>query len=273
MDAKKFLIYCDMDGTMLSDWSLGPFVPEKNLRAMRRFMDAGGAISIASGRQLDDVMIHFPGLYFNAPLVLGNGTLIQDCRSRAVYFESPLTRAFKEASLQLAERLDYVFLLPNNHSNVTQVLMGDGRDHGRLALARELVSREEYLSSDAFIKMVYVLEDDRAALMPTLEAAVRETPILRDMLINKSSPVFLETYNPDAGKARGVRRAAELAGMSGRTLVCIGDYFNDADMLAAADIAVCPSNAPQEIQAMCSIITCDNNEGAVGDLIERLEAL
>ena len=262
-----------MDGTMLSDWSLGPFVPEKNLHAMRRFMAAGGAVSIASGRQLDDVMVHFPGLRFNAPLVLGNGTLIQDCADRRVHFESPLTRPFKEACLQLAERLPYVFLLPNNHEHVTQVLLGDDRDHGRLALAKSYVSREEFLESDAFIKMVYVLEDDRADLMPELEAAVNAAPVLRDMLINKSSPVFLETYNRDAGKANGVRRAAALAGMSGRTLICIGDYYNDADMLRAADLAVCPSNAPADIRAMCSIVTCGNNEGAVGDLIERLEQL
>ena len=61
--------------------------------------------------------------------------------------------------------------------------------------------------------------------------------------------------------------------MTDKTLVCIGDFYNDVPMLEIADIAACPDNAPDDIKAMCNIVTCNNNEGALADLIEILEKM
>ena len=74
--------------------------------------------------------------------------------------------------------------------------------------------------------------------------------------------------------------------MTDKTLVCIGDFYNDVSMLEIADIAACPDNAPDDIKAMCQIVqnnipdkqdrkivTCNNNEGALADLIEILEKM
>ena len=40
MNANEIILYTDMDGTVLSDWSMGPVVPERNLRLIRRFVEA-----------------------------------------------------------------------------------------------------------------------------------------------------------------------------------------------------------------------------------------
>ena len=72
------------------------------------------------------------------------------------------------------------------------------------------------------------------------------------------------------GPVEAARRTVAAAGLEKRTLVCIGDYFNDESMLRQADIAACPSNAAQGIQEICQLITCSNNDGAVADLIEQL---
>ena len=42
MKADELIIYADMDGTALSDWSCGPIVPEENLRALESFVAQGG---------------------------------------------------------------------------------------------------------------------------------------------------------------------------------------------------------------------------------------
>ena len=56
MKADELIIYADMDGTALSDWSRGPIVPEENLRALESFVAQGGLFSIASGRQYPEIM-------------------------------------------------------------------------------------------------------------------------------------------------------------------------------------------------------------------------
>ena len=75
MKADELIIYADMDGTALSDWSRGPIVPEENLRALESFVAQGGLFSIASGRQYPEIM-DFPGGLSCAPVVCGNGAIV-----------------------------------------------------------------------------------------------------------------------------------------------------------------------------------------------------
>jgi hypothetical protein len=51
----------------------------------------------------------------------------------------------------------------------------------------------------------------------------------------------------------------------------MGDYNNDIEMLQAADLAVCPSNAVDEVKAVCDIVldkSCE--EDAVAAALEYI---
>lgn len=106
--------------------------------------------------------------------------------------------------------------------------------------------------------------------MERLKAEAAALPSAGATRAVQSGPWFLEVVERSVSKAGGVARARRAAGLEGRALVCIGDYFNDWDMLRSADIAACPDNSPQAIKDICRIVTCGNNQGAVGDLIRRL---
>ena len=60
-------------------------------------------------------------------------------------------------------------------------------------------------------------------------------------------------------------------GISDLKIYCVGDYGNDVDMLLAADKAFCPSNAIDEIKSICLPPLCDHDEGAIADLISKIE--
>ena len=68
-------------------------------------------------------------------------------------------------------------------------------------------------------------------------------------------------------------KLSELYEKEGRQLtVCaVGDYENDSAVLSAADIAVCPSNATEDIKAICDLCLCSNDEGVIADLVEYFE--
>ena len=55
------------------------------------------------------------------------------------------------------------------------------------------------------------------------------------------------------------------------TLCCVGDYDNDIEMLEAADISACPSNANDNVKAISKLQLCSNDEGVIGDLVEWIE--
>lgn len=270
MDLQNVIIYTDMDGTVLTDWDRGPVVPQRNLASITRFMEKGGTFAIASGRQYSDILPFFQGLVPNAPLVQGNGTSLYDCRQGKILYKLPLSREYKEECIRFTRENPWVWLAVGNEHTVMQVNFGDSRDDVQKALTKIRISVEEFLNGE-YLKLVYVVEDP--SQIPELQRITDGFASAGTMRKTLSSPIFLETYDRRASKADGVRLAMQMAGLEGKTLVCIGDYYNDEAMLRIADIPVCPANAPEDIQALCRIITCDNNEGALADLIERLEKM
>ena len=270
MDFQNIIIYTDMDGTVLTDWDRGPVVPQRNLLAINRFMEKGGTFSIASGRQFSDILPFFQGLIPNAPLVQGNGTSLYDCQAQRTLYMLPLSREYKEECVAFCQDRPWVWAAVGNQSTVMQINFGDERDKTTKALTELRISVEEFLTGD-YTKVVYVVEDP--ARIDEIRTHTDRFATAGSMQQTLSAPVFLECYSIQAGKANGIRKAMELANLQGKTLVCIGDFYNDESMLRIADIPACPSNAPDGIKQLCRIVTCDNNEGALADLIERLEEL
>lgn len=270
MDFKNIIIYTDMDGTVLTDWDRGPVVPQKNLLAIKRFMEKGGTFSVASGRQHLDILPFFHDIVPNAPLVQGNGTSLYDCAAKQVLYSLPLSRKYKEESIRMCREHNWIWPVTGTAHTVMQIMMGDYRDDKNRSITGDSITVEEYLNGE-YTKIVYVVADPGD--IPRLQQLTDAFETADQMQQTLSSPVFLECYDKRAGKGVGVRLAMEKAGMQEKTLVCIGDFYNDVPMLKAADIAACPANAPDDIKAMCKIVTCNNNEGALADLIDRLEKL
>jgi hydroxymethylpyrimidine pyrophosphatase-like HAD family hydrolase len=58
--------------------------------------------------------------------------------------------------------------------------------------------------------------------------------------------------------------------MVGKTVVAVGDYTNDLELLKEADIAVAVDNALPEVKAVADHVICSNNDDALAFLIEQL---
>jgi len=269
MKADEVIIFSDMDGTMLTDWNLGPYVPAVNLEAIKKFISAGGMFSIASGRQFRETLPFFEGIKFSAPMVQGNGTVIYDCISEKILRKIALPEKVKLECLDYRKRRTDIWLIAADEYDIYQVasddILWDSQLNDKM---RKMISVEEYLSLE-LVKVCYVLADEAA--LPFISDDVQNFNSANMFRTTQSSPVFLEILEKSAGKAPAVAEAVRLAGAEGRRLVCIGDYDNDCDMLAIADIAACPTNSSPSVLEMASIITCSNNEGAIADLIRHLD--
>ena len=268
MKANDIIIYTDMDGTALTDWSMGPVVPERNLRMIRRFIQEGGRFSAATGRQAPDVLRLFSGVRFRAPLVCANGAVVFDGGGGRVLRKIPLPGPYKrDCADYVLSRRDLWMVAADEHG-IYQVLTGDPvRDDALDDWVRPRTTMERFLAED-FVKAVYILPE--GGDMEGLKAEEARLPHHGLVAGAQSGPRYYEMVERSVSKADGIRYGLKAAGLTGRTLVCIGDYFNDWAMLQAADIAACPDNSPQEIKDICQIVTCGHNEGAVGDLIEQL---
>ena len=122
---------------------------------------------------------------------------------------------------------------------------------------------------EGWYKMVFT---DDAATVRSIREAI-ETRFPDRFEINCSSARLLEM------QMRGVNKASMLEPFRAHyrekghelTVYACGDFENDYSILRAADVAVCPSNAMQEIKDICNLRFCSNDEGVIADLVTYLE--
>ena len=93
---------------------------------------------------------------------------------------------------------------------------------------------------------------------------------LSDIDTSFSLDIFLELLPKGINKGYALKKIKEMKEFDDYVFYAVGDYFNDFDLLKSADISNCPRNAPVEIQEICSNVLCENNNGAIADLINKI---
>ncbi|MBQ8108156.1 MAG: HAD hydrolase family protein, partial [Ruminococcus sp.] len=91
----------------------------------------------------------------------------------------------------------------------------------------------------------------------------------KDVDFVRSSKEYYEILPQNISKGSALKKMREICGFDDFTIVAMGDYNNDIEMLEAADFAVCPSNAVADVKAICDLVlevSCE--EDAVAHTID-----
>ena len=81
---------------------------------------------------------------------------------------------------------------------------------------------------------------------------------------------YFELTPPGTSKGSALEALRAHPALEGRTFLAVGDYWNDLELLRAADISLAPENAIPEIRAVCRYVTTSNNDHAVAHIIREL---
>jgi Cof subfamily protein (haloacid dehalogenase superfamily) len=268
----NIMILSDIDGTFLGEHSR---IIERNIEAIGRFKAEGGLFTFNTGRTHSNLYSVVPdaGTLANAPAGLSNGCCLFDlANNRPVinYLLDP------EPALAAAKYIK---------SNIPDVGLRVSRTGGFLADPRDGIAVDnlkrmsandvafepiESWRSDDWYKAVIIGEPERLAEVKAELNSVFGGAFSYEF----SGRSILEIHRPDRSKASMIDTYRELYNKEGRNLkvYAVGDYDNDYEMLKAADVAVCPSNALDMIKNICDFCLSSNNEGVIADIVEMLEA-
>ncbi len=244
----------------------------RNLAAVKRWTGEGGRFSFATGRALGAFRQHVEALPVSAPVIVDNGGGIYDLAAgryvlRVLLPEdaaedlAAVEAAFPGTSMELYLSNDRIHALHPTERNV---------QHARLTGMpfREITALNRRTLPVPLAKALFMADMPRLLrLRAFMEAQGWEKKY--EMIF--SSDHLMELTARGADKGAMARRLKELTGS--RTLICIGDHANDLPMLRAADHAFAPANAIEEVLACGAETVCHCVDGAVADVVERMETV
>lgn len=272
MQPNETAIFCDLDGTLFDHTGS---VSEQNRDAIRRYTEAGGLFAIATGRCPANMMEYLDGVAFNAPSIVLNGAGVYDReRDLFLYTQFADREAIAEVlfecrahhpsfDLQVYTERDILYVSPEETVN---------RPFWNLHRSSHFVSIEEALRVPWFKALLFGKRDElREAEAFLLEKGLDErfdrvyasTDIVPDQ-------EYLELLPKGVNKGTALHVCRGLDCYRGRTLIGVGDYNNDRELLLEADIAASPANANDVIRTITDVFLPSNNESAIAALIDRL---
>ena len=268
---KKFdstLILSDIDGTVC--WN-GAAISPRNADAIRYFTENGGHFSFSSGRNHRDIYFVLPTLkeLANMPCILCNGSYLYDAQTGEILNPHYLEKEYTIHLLaQVRERFPKAgfrvttpdgFLVPENDA----VMMRQLAEWGIADLAT--IRKQSEFDGVRWFKAVFLSD----ALTLSHVADYIRTHYGDHFALARSGPTLLELQ--PFGVSKGYQIPFLRERYPNSRLFAIGDLDNDAEMLRCADVAACPENASDEIKKIASVHVCHCRDGAVADLIERIE--
>lgn len=268
MQGKKIL-FTDIDGTLLNDKRE---IPQENMEAIKKALNAGHFVVIATGRPLDsgkkvaqEVGLMMPGCY----MIAYNGAIIYDCGNDKVLekkfvpypYVKELFEKAKEAGLYVQTYYQTQIITTQDSPELEHY-----RNHTKMTY-RVVDDVMEVLKEEPQKVMLINLEDKGK-----LEKFQRDNMEWQKGKCHSffSMDTYLEYAPLDATKASGVHYLCELLRIPLENTIAAGDERNDIPMLREAHIGVAMKNAKEEVKESADYVTeRTNNESGIAEVIEK----
>ena len=267
------LLTVDYDRTLTAPDST---IPERNIEAIRYFMENGGAFTVNTGRSVPMIAAFRDKVPVNAPLLLYNGSAAYDLKEETLTF-------FHEIHLDLWKTVTECMALFPDLTVEVQGIDAHYRfredpawdafcDHQPCArgFARPGDDLGPFLKFTVYGKITDVTVAHLYASTPEETARIDEAESILKEKYGEHCEVFraatriLDVHAKGVSKARSARELQQKLGR--KHLVCVGDAHNDLSMLHNADYAFVPADA---VIAEAFPNVCNCAEGAVADVIYK----
>lgn len=273
------LLVSDYDNTLVYTQSIFdgggavPPIPPYNLQRLRYFTENGGRFTLVSGRTWALVEHLLPGLPINAPVGIGNGAGLIDPATGAYLYQHTLPErvtADMEAILAAFPALSCEIYCADHTCYAIRPCPFTYR-HASYSGYTFTVVEDLRQCPQPLLKILFEGENREELVRVADFISAQSWAGAYELIFSKDT--LLEFAAKGAVKGNLVRKLAELCGVSMEHVYCIGDQENDLTMLQAAKEGFCPADAAEVVLRAGATVLRPCQEGAVGELVDRLDAL
>ncbi|MBO5023423.1 MAG: HAD-IIB family hydrolase [Clostridia bacterium] len=274
---KKFeniYIASDIDGTFL--WECA-YIPPRNIEKIKYFTENGGHFAFSTGRNQFDTAKVLPSFreLCNMPCIFCNGSLLYDSTTDTIINPQYILPEDKAAMVFHTVREKFADFAGARATTSRGFLIYDEDE-----VMHRIFGENGYLAISESVPIDKI--DGKDFFKIVIDAGVARRNEVHDYLAGIYGDIFELTYsapNLVEIQPKGVSKAFQINYLKNEArkinpnakFYCIGDYENDFNMLLAADVAVCPANATEHIKSIADIMTCHCKDGAIADLIDKIE--
>ena len=270
-DFSDVLLTVDYDRTLTAQDSS---IPERNLEAIRYFMENGGAFTVNTGRSVPMTAVFRDKVPVNAPLLLYNGSAAYDLEKKQLSFCHHIHMDMVETIRKCRELfpdlvvevqgVDAHYIFEENpmwvafseHQPCANRIVKLGEDIGPF-LKFTLYGQFR----DVTVADMYNGSAEERARMDAVEGLLKQH--FGDYCeVFRAATRIIDVHAKGVSKIRSARELQQRLGR--RILVCVGDAHNDIPMLDGADYAFVPADATLKDRYEN---VCPCGEGAIADVI------
>lgn len=266
------LLTVDYDRTLTAPDST---IPQRNIEAIRYFMDNGGAFTVNTGRSLPMAQAFIGKVPVNAPLLLYTGAVAYDVQQERIAFlheiqmdlwktVGELMELFPDLTVEVQALDKHYDFAPNpawdafSANNCAYATAQWGQDLGpflKFSLYGQI--------RDITVDHLFHGSPEEISRMDRAEALLNQ--VYGDKVaVFRAGPRIIDVQAKGISKCRAARELKQHLGR--KILVCVGDAENDVVMLEGADHAYVPGDAilKDRFENVCPCA-----EGSVADVIYR----
>ena len=267
------LLTVDYDRTLTAPDST---IPERNLTAIRYFIENGGAFTVNTGRSVPMTKVFRDRVSVNAPLLLYNGSAAYDVQEERLTFCHEIhmdlwktVRRCEELFPDLTVEVQGVtahYRFSENpmwdafseHQNCAHAFAQPGDDLGSFLKFTLYGQFRDVTVADLFNS-----SPEEKKRMDEAERILREE-FGEHCEVFRAATRIIDVHAKGVSKARSARELQQHLGR--KILVCAGDAENDLSMMRDADFAFAPADGAiaKEFENVCRCA-----DGAVADVIYK----
>jgi hypothetical protein len=265
-DISKVLLITDMDGTFLPSSKIPS---HENIEAVNRLMEAGGRFSIATGRSLQASMQYFDTFSVNCPIIMCNGGMVYDIYDKKQIYDVYLPESARALTKRIIEDNPTVGCetLPIDNVYVPNMTAMEEEHCGICKVTPVVCSVDEIPPN--WYKVLFAQTPEKIPELIDYVDKLKDGYPEIDFVI--SSPTYYEMLPKNISKGSALAQMRRACGMEDYTVVAVGDYNNDIEMLRCADVGICPSNAAEDVKAAADIVlgvSCE--ESAIAEVVRYI---
>ena len=246
-----YLLCSDIDGTLVDESGK---ISRENLNAINYFTSNGGMFVIASGRYYDycETKLGYKSL---GPIIALNGGHIYDMKTKKSLWENSFGEREKEIALEIFETV----LVEEKKANINYL--------NKYETVTDIEALKNALyGKDVPFKVVFIAKEEIGEKICeyTREKFKDEVKVVRSL------STLTEILPLGSSKDKCLEKIVNLNPQI-KTVVAVGDYENDIEMVKRADIGYAVENAIPQLKAVAKRFAPKHTENAIAYIIKELE--